>query len=184
MLKVNVHNKKILEVGLTTRGICGTFKRRSNLGGVFGESSGTIYEQECSLLLLPNYVTSCRGSIFGGLPSGMLKLASMSLSIGIQFEFMKVQLFHTRTPFRAETRRGREALADCPRRGGAFLIGSCVCTYVYIKIRKNTIGPKMKIFPLCLCVCVCVCVRNSKIKYFCVYKSEHNSRNTNDQRGK
>ena len=31
----------------------------------------------------------------------------------------------------------------------------------------------MKFFPLCLCVCVSVCVRNSKIKYFCVYKSEY-----------
>ena len=45
-------------------------------------------------------------------------------------------------------------------RGGAILIGSGARTYVYIKSRKNTIGPKMKNFPLCLSHCVCVCARD------------------------
>ena len=122
-----------------------------------------------------------------------------SFATGLQYDLMFCLNDHFRGMYTGivvgrRRRRGQEALADCPRRGGAILIGSCVCTYVYIKSRKNTIGPKMKIFPLCLSVCLSVCVRTDPVlksstfvftnrntkRKFCPWLKE-NSRNTNGE---
>ena len=87
--------------------------------------------------------------------------------------FQRCQVENFEVPGGDEAGTGGVSRLSPPRRSLSYrVVRMYVC--VYQDPKKCHRAKNEKFSPLCVCLCVCfVCVRNSKIKYFCVYKSEH-----------